>query len=137
MTTSKRRTTLFLGVPMDIDTYDDETALTAYVWRHCLHLLTPLEKRVGHYSVPIVSDNPTEKGRRLHQMLEERDGHVPDGDVWNARKLDMRDFRKSAMQRLITDNPDGLTINRCISCQRLTRTPVARQCTWCGTTWRT
>lgn len=136
MSTSEHKTTRFLGEPMDIDRYDDDVALTAYVWRHYLHLMTALEKRVGVYSVPIVSDSPMEKARRLHQMLEERDGHVSDADVWNALKTDLQEFRMLATKRLLAANPDELIINRCISCKRLTRTPIARQCTWCGTSWR-
>jgi hypothetical protein len=75
MTTSDHKTTMFLGETMAIDQYDDDIALTAYVWRHYLHLLTPLEKRVGVYSVPIVSDSPMEKARRLHQMGCIANGH--------------------------------------------------------------
>ena len=131
-----RKTTLFLSEPMAIENYDDDVALSAYVWRYYLHLMTALEKRVGVYSVPIVSDSPMEKARRLYQMLEERDGHVPDADVWNALKTDIREFRMLAMKRLLAANPNELIINRCISCKRLTRTPIARQCTWCGTSWR-
>ncbi len=127
---------MFLGEPMAIEHYDDDDALSAYVWRHYLHLMTALEKRVGVYSVPIVSDSPMEKARRLHQVLEERDGHVPDADVWNALKTDVREFRMLAMKRLLAANPNELIINRCISCKRLTRTPIARQCTCCGTSWR-
>jgi hypothetical protein len=136
MASSKRKTTLFLGEPMDVDHYDDDTALTAYVWRHYLYLMTALEKRVGMYTVPIVSDSPIEKGRRLHQIHEERDGHVPDVDVLDAAKMGLREFRTHAMKRLLKENPNELIINRCISCKRLTRTPIARQCTWCGTAWR-
>ena len=50
MTTSNDKTKVYLGVQMDTKDYNDETALTAYVWRHYLHLMTPLEKRVGVYS---------------------------------------------------------------------------------------
>jgi hypothetical protein len=120
---------------MDVDHYDDKLALTEYVWRHYLHLMTALEKRVGIYSVPIVSDSPIEKARRLHQMLEERDGHVPDADVHDALKLGIPAFRVLTMQRLLTDAPSELVINRCNACKRLTRTPIARQCTWCGASW--
>jgi hypothetical protein len=136
MTTSDHKTTMFLGETMAIDQYDDDLALTAYAWRHYLHLMTPLQKRVGVYSVPIVSDSPMEKARRLHQMLEERDGHVPDADVWDALQMDIRQFRTLAMKRLLAVARDELIINRCVFCKRLTRTPIARQCTWCGASWR-
>ena len=135
MATSKHSMKTYLGVPMDVDHYDDSTALTEYVWRHYLHLMTAHEKRVGIYSVPIVSDSPMEKARRLHQMLDERDGHVPDADVHDALKLGIPAFRTRTMQRILSEVTGDLIINRCIACQRLTRTPVARQCTWCGASW--
>jgi hypothetical protein len=136
MTSSDHKTTVFLRELMAIDQYDDEIALTAYVWRHYLHLMTPLEKRVGVYSVAIVSDSPIEKARRLHQVLEKRDGHVPDADVWEELQMDIRQFQTLAMKRLLAVTPDELIINRCVSCKRLTRTPIARQCTWCGASLR-
>jgi hypothetical protein len=97
--------------------------------------MTALEKRVWIYSVPIVSDSPMEKARRLHQMLEERDGRVPDADVHDALKLGILAFRTRTMQHQLSEATGDFIINRCIACQRLTRTPVARQCTWCGASW--
>jgi hypothetical protein len=39
-------------------------------------------------------------------------------------------------QRIVQALRDGtLMINRCPSCQRVVRTPRARQCTWCGKDW--
>jgi hypothetical protein len=135
MATSNQRMKTYLGVPMDVDHYDDAIALTEYVWRHYLHLMTALEKRVGTYSVPIVSDSPMEKARRLYQMLEDRDGHVPDVDVHDALQLGIPAFRTRTMRRLLSEASGDLVINRCNACKRLTRTPIARQCTWCGASW--
>ena len=53
--------TRLLGPTVDPMFYEDERALTEYVWKHYQHLMTPFELRVGLYSVPILSDMENEK----------------------------------------------------------------------------
>jgi len=130
------KTKRFLGWEMTPDQYDDEIALTAYIWRHYRHLMSALEIRVGTYSVPIVSDSPMEKARRTHGFLEERDGQVTNAAVHEARKIDPIEFKKRTMYRLLQDCSDDIQINRCPQCNRVTRSPTAEQCTWCVHTWR-
>lgn len=53
------------------------------------------------------------------------------------------------MDELLSDGPEayldgvvarvlqgGVEVNRCPSCNRVVRTPVARLCLWCGHDWR-
>jgi hypothetical protein len=134
--TGSSKTKRFLGWEMPADQYDDEIALTAYVWRHYRHLMTALEIRVGTYSVPIVSDSPMEKTRRVCELLEERDGHVPDAAIYNARLIDSLEFKKQTMRRLLRDCRNDVKINRCPKCERVTRSPTTERCTWCGHEWR-
>jgi hypothetical protein len=125
----------FLGQSIDPAAYDDDAALAAYIWRHYRHLMSALEIRVGTYSVPIISTSPIEKAQRIHEFLEERDGHVPDEQVVAAFQMSRQDFFRQVMRRLMRDFPGELVINRCPQCNRLTRTPTARRCPWCNHDW--
>ena len=124
------------GVPITTESYDDAVALRAYAFRHFPHLLTALERRVTEYSAPIVSDSEHWKIRRLYTLLEERDGHVPDEVLLDALTTPYEDRKRLALDRLIAEQRDQMIENRCPKCERLVRTPSARQCLWCGHNWR-
>lgn len=46
-------------------------------------------------------------------------------------------FRESVYKRIdqLMQISDGIPINRCPACNRVARTPVARQCMWCKHDW--
>ena len=120
---------------MTADTYDDDVALRAYVLQHFPYLMTPLERRVTEYIAPIVSDAEDAKILKLHEFLEERDGHVDDADVLNAFQTPYDDRIAIAVDCVLETRRCDLIENRCSGCHRLVRTPVAKQCLWCGHDW--
>jgi hypothetical protein len=127
--------TLFCGVAMTADTYDDDIASRAYVLQHFPHLMTPLERRVVAYSAPFVSDSDHAKILKLHQFLEDRDGHVDDTEVLNAFRTPYEDRVANVVDRVLETRRGDLVENRCSKCHRLVCTPVAKQCLWCGHDW--
>ena len=127
--------TSYCGVEMTAKTYDDDVALKAYVLRHFPHLMTPLERRVVEYIAPIVSDSNDSKIKSLHKFPEERDGHVDDHDVVTAFHTPYDDRVANAVSRVVQTRRDEIDENRCSQCNRLPRTPMAKQCLWCGYDW--
>jgi|LakMenEpi10Aug09_1017262.scaffolds.fasta_scaffold02245_1 rubrerythrin len=117
------------------DSYNDEQALRAYILKHFRHLMTPLERRTVEYASPIVRSSDHWKIRRLYDFLEERDGHVSDEEVMEAFKIAHAQRMDHATDRLLTNSPDSLFINRCPKCDRIAKTPEAKQCLWCGHDW--
>jgi hypothetical protein len=97
--------------------------------------MTPLERRVTEYIVPIVSNAEHTKIRRLYAFLENRDGHVDDDAVHRAFQTPYHQRVANAVDRLLDMRRDEIRENRCDKCHRLARTPVARQCLWCGHDW--
>ena len=124
-----------LGPTVDPKFYEDQRALTEYVWKHYQHLMTPFELRVGLYSVPIVSDIDSEKGRRIYEYCETNHGHVDDQDVIDAFPRDLDSFRVEAQRRLMAVCADEIHVNRCQKCSRIVRSPSAHQCPWCKHRW--
>lgn len=120
---------------MTADTYDDDLALRAYVSQHFRHRMTPLERRLTEYVVPILSDAKNYKILMLHEFLEERDGQVDDADVLAAFRTPHTERIANALNRVLEIRRGDIFENRCSECHRLVRTPVAKQCLWCGHDW--
>jgi rubrerythrin len=114
--------------------YDDEAALTQYVWKHYLHLMTDFERQVGHAIhgrlKAEASRNPT-----IATMLNKNLGRVDDLAVDAALAQGAESFQKGVCQRVLTESGEQVSINRCPICHRVVRTPQARQCFWCGHDW--
>jgi hypothetical protein len=126
---------LLLKGSVDVRHYDDERALTEYVWKHYRHLLTGLEHRAGRYTIAIVGSLDAPKMQYLHSLLERRYGPVDDAAVIDAL-TDGRDaFRDRVPNRLLKDHPEDVFINRCPTCERIVRSPSAHQCPWCKHDW--
>jgi hypothetical protein len=120
---------------MTADTYDDRVALRAYVLKYFPHLMSPLERRVTEYIAPIVSDAKDSKIRHLYVFLENRDGHVDDEAVLRAFHTPYHERIANAVERILELRRDEIRENRCDKCHRLARTPIAKQCLWCGHDW--
>ena len=125
----------FCGIATSLAEYDDARALREYVWKHYRHLMTPLERRVTEYTVPLVSGVTDFKCQRLYAFLEDRDGHVADSDVLEAFKQPYDTRKDAAIDRVIAECHDRFHINRCPECDRVVRAPKSAQCLWCGHDW--
>jgi hypothetical protein len=126
---------LYNDTEFTIETYDDDMALRAYVFKHYHNLMTPLERRTIEYGTPIVQVTDNWKVRRLYDFLEERDGQVSDEDVIAAFTIPYAKRKEMVIDRLISTCLDSVFINRCPKCNRIARTPAALQCMWCRHDW--
>jgi hypothetical protein len=69
------------------------------------------------------------------RLLEERWTVTGDPEVKAALANGAKDFRRPVCSRLLTEAGDKAFVNRCPRCNRVLRTPKARQCFWCGVDW--
>ncbi|MDO5979877.1 hypothetical protein [Flavivirga spongiicola] len=44
-------------------------------------------------------------------------------------------FRKNTAERILADNGENIVFNYCPKCDKLTRTPRAKQCRFCNYNW--
>jgi hypothetical protein len=44
-------------------------------------------------------------------------------------------FRAQVANRILKEHGDEVFLNRCYECDRILRTPQAKQCFWCGHSW--
>jgi hypothetical protein len=114
--------------------YDDEAELTRYVWDYYQSLMTDFERRVGTAIIgrtkAAASTSPD-----VARMLNERWGQVGDSEIDAALAEGAEAFRRRVCRSVLSERGRDLFVNRCPRCNRVVRTPHARQCFWCGHDW--
>ena len=109
--------------------YDEDKVLTDYIWHNYRALMTDAEL-FGHKAVAKAAHDT-----ELEAMYEARFG----AEVWQEMQNAVRDnysaFRKIVRDRLLLEFRELIVITKCPRCQRLVKTPQAKQCLWCGNDW--
>jgi hypothetical protein len=112
--------------------YDEEAELSRYVFRHHCGLVSRFEQQVEQAACvrEKFAGATDEHGCRMIA----RYGRFDDPRIDRALAGGLEAFRIAASRRILNEHPD-LWVNRCPRCLRVTRTPLARQCFWCGHDW--
>jgi hypothetical protein len=113
--------------------YNGDRELTDYVWHNYRHLLTAFEWKVRNADT---ADWKAERAsEKMASSIRKRWGSQNDPEVAAALGQGIAAFRRGARERILAEQPEEVTINRCSRCQRIVATPRARQCLWCGLDW--
>lgn len=115
--------------------YDDERELTRYIWDFFFQLMTPFEQRIGlaHFAEGKAAVGHPE----VATFILRRHGIVGDPEAEAALADGVEAFRHRVRLRVIAEHGEEVFVNRCPNCQRIVRTPKAKQCFWCGSDWHT
>ena len=113
--------------------YDEEAVLTKYIWDNYYGLLTHLEKLAAKAVANQAKSSAS--GSRMASIIAERWGEKLDPQVVEALEHGPDEFRRRVRDRILHKESDKVVINRCPVCQRIVRTPKAKQCLWCGHDW--
>lgn len=87
-----------------------------------------------HWSSVYKMENcsPEQKARRI--KLSVKNGWMSeDKEILKLLENGIDEFRKKVAERIDTTN--SLNYNNCPKCNKLTRTPKAKQCRYCGYDW--
>ena len=105
-----------------------------YIIAHYSNLLTLPEKlALKHHRSTIKLENANDD--KLTGMYY-RAGWLSDNpDVLNLLNNGYLEFIVNCSQRILKDNPNEVEFNLCPLCNKLARTPQAKQCRWCGYDW--
>ena len=116
--------------------YDEQEWLTRYVWDHYPELMSEVERQanqVVRHRLQIAAYQEESGVSRLLQQKVAR--ALENGEVRRLLREGGDAFRRSAAWEVVQKHPEKINLNRCPSCQRIPRTPKARQCPWCYCTW--
>jgi hypothetical protein len=116
-----------------MDAYDEDAELVRYVNDHYYSLMTVLE-RLGQKAA-FVEEKASRSSPGMAATLRRQWGAQNDPEVVAALTQGVDAFRARVAQRILRDHADEVFLNRCSACGRLTRTPRAQQCLWCGHDW--
>jgi hypothetical protein len=112
------------------DSYDEENVLAEYVAANFAHLMNEFEKKV--YRLSIQREKAANgSAHRLPRWIAEA-GH----EAAVASEAGYHSVKRQISQRIVNDVTAGeIIVSRCPNCSRIVRTPLAKQCLWCGHDW--
>ena len=76
------------------------------------------------------SDNP-----EMRKILTKRNWISSDPEITSLLQNGYDEFELNVAQRIMIENPEKVFFNNCPQCNRLARTPYAKQCRHCGYSW--
>ncbi len=112
----------------------DVTIETAkYILAHYSNLLTPEEQMVlRHHQSLLKLDGADERHYRMYLKI----GRLTDKpEVLAYLSNGFEQFAINCAKRVLGEQPDEVYLNLCPNCGKLARTPLAKQCRFCGCDW--
>lgn len=109
---------------------DQETA--SYIINYFSNLMTDNEKLAlkHHMHTYKTSDDP-----KMRRILTNRGWIRTEPEILNFLKHGYDEFELNVARRIMTENPEKVFLNNCLKCNKLARTPYAKQCRHCGHNW--
>jgi hypothetical protein len=115
--------------------YDERNALRDYIMRHAKHYMSEFERRCIRLGILREKASESESAH-IHDLF--RDAWSREGDdlVEQALVAGVVQYQMQIRERLLRECDAGtVLVNRCPKCSRIARTPLAKQCRWCGHDW--
>ncbi|TKC10876.1 hypothetical protein FA048_11960 [Pedobacter polaris] len=117
---------------------DQETA--KYIVNYFSALLTDSERlaiRHTHSLIKLDLKEITQNTNYPLLNIYKRKGWITeDIEILNLLKEGYDNFEVKAAERIMCENCEKVFLNNCPSCNKLARTPEAKQCRFCSFNWR-
>ncbi|MBP2617544.1 hypothetical protein [Chryseobacterium jejuense] len=103
-----------------------------YIITYFSNLMTNREKLAlkSHMFTYKTSDNP-----EMRKILTKRNWISSDPEITSLLQNDYDEFELKIVQRIMAETPEKVFFNNCSQCNKLARTPYAKQCRFCGYSW--
>jgi hypothetical protein len=109
---------------------DKETA--NYIKSYFSNLMTDDEKLTLKYQMYTYK---TEDNPKMRKMMVDRGWISERPDIKEYLKDGYEEFELNVAKRIMEETPEKVFLNNCPKCNKLARTPYARQCRYCGNNW--
>ncbi len=90
---------------------------------------------IKHTNSTYKLENSTSDNTNLTRIYKEKGWLTSDQSVLDLLKDGYDNFELNVANRIIDQNADKMFFNNCPKCNKLARTPYARQCRHCGHSW--
>lgn len=113
-----------------------------YIITHFMYLSSLKEKAAFKHCHSLIkldnSDNlePPEQNEKRRRCYEKVGWLSSDKEILELLKDGYESFELNVAKRLLSNHPDEIFLNYCPECNKLARTPRAKQCRYCGYNWR-
>lgn len=103
-----------------------------YIITYFGNLMTHNEKLALRHQILTykTSNNP-----QLKKVLIDKGLFNNDSKVTGLLQNGPDEFELNVAQRILTETPEKVFFNNCLQCNKLARTPYAKQCRYCGYSW--
>ncbi|MFD2967753.1 hypothetical protein [Sphingobacterium bambusae] len=113
---------------------DNERA--KYIIGYFSNLLSSVERMaIKHTTSTYKINNSTSDNTSLTKVYRERGWLTSDQNVLDLLKDGYDNFELNVANRILNQDSDKVFFNNCPKCNKLARTPYARQCRHCGHSW--
>jgi hypothetical protein len=109
--------------------YTEDKVLTQYLLRNYCHFLTDVE----WMALKVATARDKGVSQQLQEIWPGFKDTAEDPAVVAALAEGVPVFLQRLREELL-QNP-AVVVKRCPACQRVLRTPLAKQCFWCGESW--
>lgn len=122
--------------------YNEDAERRSYISRWCDAFAYRTEEEAA-VAFAFHASNMREKAQlmrpeRRSEVLAEVQHALPIDDprVQQELKDGMVAFNQRVLDRIWRDHEQEFVIKRCAQCNRILKSPHAKQCVWCGNNWR-
>ena len=113
---------------------DKETV--KYIINYFSNLLSVAEQlAIRHTSTSYKLENSTSNNSNLTRIFKEKGWLTSEQTVLDLLKDGYESFEINVANRILKQYPDKVYFNNCPKCNKLARTPYAKQCRFCGHNW--
>ncbi|WP_291876795.1 hypothetical protein [Chryseobacterium sp.] len=110
---------------------DKETA--NYIKNYFSNLMTDDEKLALKYHIYTYK---TEGNPKMRKMMVDRGWISEQPNIKEYLKDGYEEFEFNVARRIMQETPEKVFLNNCPKCNKLARTPYAKQCRHCGYNWQ-
>jgi ssDNA-binding Zn-finger/Zn-ribbon topoisomerase 1 len=121
--------------------YDEDNWLDGYVCNNYGELKTDFERAglealLAKEKAAYAAKKGDKRSANSYFRTLQRLIDLNEPGVSEALKMGGSAFMRSIRKRILLEHSDQVDLNRCHKCNRIPRTPRARQCPWCHYNWR-
>lgn len=111
-----------------------ETELADYIFNYCSQFFSENESKAYQHHVGFVKFANYPENLPLLQKVKKR-FVTDDPSVLSLLEGGFPEFMKNTAERIYKDHKQELELNLCPRCEKIARTPKAKQCRFCGHDW--
>ncbi|SHH48021.1 hypothetical protein SAMN05421866_2907 [Chryseobacterium oranimense] len=103
-----------------------------YIRNYFSNLMTDDEKLALKYHMYTYK---TESNPKMRKMMVDKGWISEQPNIKEFLKDGYEEFELNVAKRIMNEVPEKVFLNNCPKCNKLARTPFARQCRYCGNNW--